>query len=525
MKEKGKFIEKILFVFLSMFVFMALPAHADTTSGLLDLGVKIVPADKQWTIKFNKPIKFDTSGNQCITVTDSSGEAVKVGEYLSTDGTSVIVTPPDGGYTYGQTYELDVKDGIISEGNEILKQPAKLVFSIGSDSSGSSSITGVDDSIKLVVGRTYTLTPKMADSSGSEVNNSKFSYSSNNSSVASVSEEGVITAVSEGSTIINISAGTVTKQVIVNVDNELSVKDIAKNSDAVVYIEVSDANKQPIASGSGFIVTTDGTVVTNYHVIDGASYAKVTLENGTQYDVDKVLAASKEHDLAVLKLKNASNLPVVKLGDSDKLSPGDEIVAIGSPGGIKFQNTVTDGIVSGFRTSGRSAEGVQDIQISASIYHGSSGGALFNSYGEAIGVTYAGSTEVPDVNFAIPINELKPLLSENMNVTLLSLADTPPSAPTGLKAVQNYDDIEVSWNQSSDSDVAGYYLYESSNPNTGFTRLSDSDIWFGTEDLIQSNEVDVSGGTEGETVYFYVTAVNKNGLESPKSQVISVTCR
>lgn len=519
MKERGRLIEKFLFAFLSAFLLMVLPAHADTTSGLLDLGIKIVPADKQWTIKFNEPIKFDASSSQYVTVTDSSGKAVNVGEYLSTDGKSVIVTPPDGGYTYGQTYELDVKNGIISENNETLKQPAKLLFSIGSNSS---SITGVDDSVKLVAGETYTLTPKIADSSSSEVNNPEFSYSSNDPSIASVSENGTITAVSEGSTIINISSGTAIKQVIVNVDNELSVKDIAKNSDAVVYIEVSDANKQPIASGSGFIVTTDGTVVTNYHVIDGASYAKVTLENGTQYDVDKVLAASKEHDLAVLKLKNASNLPVVKLGDSDKLSPGDEVVAIGSPGGIKFQNTVTDGIVSGFRTSGRTASGVQDIQISAGIYHGSSGGALFNSYGEVIGVTYAGSTEVPDVNFAIPINELKPYLSEDMDVTLMSLANTPPSAPTGLKAVQNFDDIDISWNQSSDSDVTGYYLYESSSPNSGFTRLSDSDIWFGTEDLIQSNEVEVGGGTEGETVYFYVTAVNKNGVESPKSQIVSV---
>lgn len=386
-----------------------------------------------------------------------------------------------------------------------------------------SCITGVDDSVKLVSSENYKLSPSFTDSSGNLVNNAIFNYSSNNPAIATVDQNGNITAISEGSTIINIAYGTKLKQVIVNVDNQLSVKDIAKNSNAVVYIEVSDSNGQPVASGSGFIVTSDGTIVTNYHVIDGASYAKVTLENGNKYDVDRVLAYSEEHDLAVLKLKNASNLPVVKLGDSDKLAPGDEIVAIGSPGGIKFQNTVTDGIVSGFRTSGRIAKGVQDIQISASIYHGSSGGALFNDYGQVVGITYAGSNEVPNVNFAIPINELKPLLGKDIDVTLLSLANTPPSVPSGLTISQTDYGASASWNQSTEPDVVGYYLYESDNSSGGFTRLYSTDGWFWTTDLIQGTNVEVSGGMTGETQYYYVTAVNKRGIESSKSQIVSIT--
>jgi hypothetical protein len=324
---------------------------------------------------------------------------------------------------------------------------------------------------------------------------------------------GKITAVSEGSTIINITAGTKLKQVIVNVDNQLSVKDIAKNSNAVIYIEVSGSNGQPVASGSGFILTADGTIVTNYHVIDGASFAKVTLENGNKYDVDKVLEFSKEHDLAVLKLKNASNLPTVKLGNSDNLSPGNEIIAIGSPGGIKFQNTVTNGIVSGFRSSSRTSKGIQDIQISASIYHG---------YGEVVGITYAGSSDIPNVNFAIPINELKPLLNNNMNITLLNLANTPPAAPTGLKISQTHYGTNISWDRDVDQDIVGYHIYESNNPNNGFTKLY-ADDWFYTTDLIQGSTVEVDGGITGETQYYYVTAVNKQGIECSKSQIVSMT--
>lgn len=383
-------------------------------------------------------------------------------------------------------------------------------------------ITGVDDSIKLVPGENYKLSPMLTDSSGNLIKNTEFIYSSNNVNIATVDKSGNITALCEGSTIINITTGTKLKQVIVNIDNQLSVKDIAKNSNAVVYIEVSDSNGKPVASGSGFIITTDGTIVTNYHVIDGASFAKVTLENGNKYDVDKVLEFSKEHDLAILKLKNASNLPTVKLGNSDNLSPGDEIIAIGSPGGIKFQNTVTNGIVSGFRTSSRTAKGIQDIQISASIYHGSSGGALFNTYGEIVGVTYAGSSEVPNVNFAIPINELKPLLNNNKNITLINLASTPPAAPTGLKISQTYYGANISWDKNPDEDTIGYHIYESNNSNSGFTKLY-ADDWFYTTDLIQGNTVEIDGGIPRETQYYYITAVNKQGIESSKSQIVSIT--
>lgn len=514
--KKNIRILSILVLFLIMSV--SLKVHAETVPQVLDMGNKTVSSNKEWTIKFNLPIKFDASDKQYVSIKDSNGSVVPTNEYLSTDKKSLIITPPDGGYTYGQNYELDIKDGLISENNSSLMQPVKISFFIGGEIK---TINGVEDTVKLCSGSSYRITPLAIDESGNTVTNAMFSYTSSNPSVANVGSDGTITAVSEGSSIITIACGNITKQIVVNISNELSIKDIAKNSNAVVYVEVSNENKQPIASGSGFIIKDDGTIVTNYHVVDGASYAKVTLEDGRRFDVDKVLSVSKEHDIVLLKLKNASSLPIVSLGDSDKLSPGDEVVAIGSPGGIQFQNTVTDGIISGFRTTGRLCTGEKDIQISASIYHGSSGGALFNSLGQVIGVTYAGSEDVPNVNFAIPINEITSFLSDDINKTLLELASTPPSAPTGIKSSLRNSTVIVSWNANIESDVAGYYLYESSNSDSDFSRVYFSDGWFGRTNLINATAVQISGYT-GETYYFYVTAVNTKGIESKKSTTISV---
>lgn len=494
----------------------------ETISDSYNLGNKTVPPNKEWTINFNLPVVLNDNNKNCIAITNSNGTAVPVGEYLSSDKKSIIVTPPEGGYTCGQTYELDVKKGLVAENNSILSRPSKLNFLVNKNTNAISAIKNVEDTIKLAEGSTYKLNPSAADANGNTVNGAIFSYKSSNTSVAEVSSTGIITPVSDGSAIIDITCGTINKEIIVNVSSELSIKDIAKNSNAVVYIEVSNQNKQPIASGSGFIIKSDGTIVTNYHVIDGASYAKVTLEDGRQYDVDKVLAASREHDLAILKLKNASDLPVVALGDSGKLSPGDEIIAIGSPGGLQLQNTITEGIVSGFRPTSRLASNEKDIQISASISHGSSGGALFNSLGQVVGVTYAGSEQVTNANFAIPINELTPFLSQNINKTLLELANTPDAAPAGLKYTLRNGCAVISWNANAESDVKGYYLYESSNSRNGFSRVYVSDGWFGRTNLIDGTAVKVLADP-GETYYFYVTAVNTKGVESGKSNIISVT--
>ena len=195
----------------------------------------------------------------------------------------------------------------------------------------------------------------------------------------------------------------------------LSVTEVAKNVNAVVKIEAKDSNNIVFATGSGFIISSEGKLITNYHVIDGAYFADVILQDGSKYEVDGVLGYSKLNDLAILKLKNASNLPIVKLGDSDTLQLGDQIVAIGSPLGI--ENTVSTGIISGLnRINSRDGK---DIQISVAINHGSSGGALFNMNGQVVGITYLGVDSTGDLNYAIPINDSKPLINIS-TLTILS---------------------------------------------------------------------------------------------------------
>jgi S1-C subfamily serine protease len=175
---------------------------------------------------------------------------------------------------------------------------------------------------------------------------------------------------------------------------------------AIVLIITSDKDGKPVAQGTGFLVSTDGRIVTNYHVIKGASSAIVKLPDGAFYDVDGVVAFDKERDLAVIKA-HGKNFHVVTLGNSDRVQVGEEIVAIGSP--LSLESTVSNGIVSGIRTI--KDEGGKFLQITAPISPGSSGGPLFNMAGEVIGITTLYLKGGENLNFAIPINDAKVLLS------------------------------------------------------------------------------------------------------------------
>ena len=116
---------------------------------------------------------------------------------------------------------------------------------------------------------------------------------------------------------------------------------------AIVSIITSDKDGKPVAQGTGFLVSTDGRIVTNYHVIKGANSAIVKLPDGAFYDVDGVVAFDKARDLAVIKA-HGQNFRVLALGNSDRVQVGEEIVAIGSP--LSLESTVSNGIVSGIRT-------------------------------------------------------------------------------------------------------------------------------------------------------------------------------
>jgi S1-C subfamily serine protease len=213
-------------------------------------------------------------------------------------------------------------------------------------------------------------------------------------------------------TVSGYSGNVVLTLTVQGAQQELSVEDIAKKGNSVVYVEVYDQSGKATASGSGFVISSDGKIVTNYHVINGAYSAKVTLNDGTKYDVQGVYGYDKTADIAILKV-GASNLSSVTLADSSTVQLGQSVVAIGSPEGL--QNTVSTGIISSIRTSDNRS-GYKDFQISVPINHGSSGGALFNMYGQVIGITYAGYNTTGDLNFAIPIDDL----NNFMNVSTLT---------------------------------------------------------------------------------------------------------
>ena len=185
------------------------------------------------------------------------------------------------------------------------------------------------------------------------------------------------------------------------VSKELTSEEIYKQcSPAVFYIELFDANGISYGSASGFFVDESGIAVTNYHVIDGAIYAKATLTDKTVHYISGVLYANKEKDYAVIKVEG-SDFTALPIGDSNEVVGGQRIYTIGSPKGL--QNTISDGIVSN-----PCREDFYDrIQISAPISPGSSGGALIDTYGRAIGIT-SGTLNVSgnNLNYAVPINQV-----------------------------------------------------------------------------------------------------------------------
>jgi serine protease Do len=161
-------------------------------------------------------------------------------------------------------------------------------------------------------------------------------------------------------------------------------------------------------AGSGFIINKKGYVLTNEHVIRKADKIKVTLRDGRSFDA-KVIGSDTTLDLAIVKIE-AEDLPVVKLGNSNKIRPGQWVVAIGNP--YQFSNTVTLGIVSAL---GRNLEdiGKRDlIQTDAAINPGNSGGPLINLAGEVVGINVAIAPRAQGIGFAIPINDAKEVLND-----------------------------------------------------------------------------------------------------------------
>jgi hypothetical protein len=195
---------------------------------------------------------------------------------------------------------------------------------------------------------------------------------------------------------------------VVTAEPPLSPHELFKKaSPSVVQVHVSTQGSH--GQGSGFYVSSEGVVVTNYHVILNAMSATVIDNSKKRHDVLGVILMNGASDVALIKV-TASNTPALKLSDPSKYPVGSRVYAIGHPEGLT--NTLSEGLISGHRHSG----GVSLIQITADITHGSSGGPLLTQEGTVIGITSSGFSGKGNLNFAVPASEIAVSNTRNSRV-------------------------------------------------------------------------------------------------------------
>lgn len=326
---------------------------------------------------------------------------------------------------------------------------------------------------------------------------------------------GVSAAAKVNHTSIQVSDREVAQVQTLKVDGskQMTMSEVyASNVNSVVSINVSATSTnyfgqtvQTAASGTGFFITEDGYILTNHHVVDGASSVSVTLYNGESYDA-KVIGSDEDYDIAVLKIDVTGATPVV-LGDSSKVAIGESVAAVGNPlGELTF--SMSEGIVSCVnRAINVDGTPFNMIQVDCSINPGNSGGPLFNSYGEVIGIVSAkyssySNTTVEGIGFAIPINDVVSLVKDIMTngyVTNKAYMGITPQTMTAQMAQQyRYDVTEGVFVCSVDPDSAA--AKAGLKLGDVITKMDDKDI-ASYEDLVAAKKSYSAGDTVTLTVY------------------------
>ena len=172
---------------------------------------------------------------------------------------------------------------------------------------------------------------------------------------------------------------------------------------AVLTVNARDGNGASL--GTGFVVSADGLIATNFHVIDVGRAVTVELADGKQYPATEVYAADRERDLAVIRI-GAKGLTPLKLGDSTKMKDGQPVVAVGNPRGFKRS------VVTGVLSSRRVVDGRPLLQLVMPVEPGNSGGPVLDMDGRVVGVVSSKSLVTPNLGFAVAVESLKPLLEK-----------------------------------------------------------------------------------------------------------------
>ena len=329
---------------------------------------------------------------------------------------------------------------------------------------------------------------------------------------------GVSNSGEEDSTTINVSDRTVSQVAVNKVDGQTEMSDAevyAANVNSVVSINVTGTSGtnwfgQPVqtaSAGSGFILTSDGYIVTNYHVVGDAQTIQVTLYSGDTYDAQYV-GGDEDYDIAVIKIE-ATGLQAVTLGNSEELNVGDHVLAIGNPlGELTF--SMSGGMVSSVnRTINVDGTPFNMIQTDTSINPGNSGGPLLNSYGEVVGIvsakyssTGSNGETAEGLGFAIPINDVSSMIQDIMTNGYVSnrayLGATIGTLNASMAQQYRYDITEGAFVYSVEdggpADQAGLQLGDV------ITSIDDTEIT-SLDDLTAARKSYTAGDTCTLTVY------------------------
>lgn len=276
-------------------------------------------------------------------------------------------------------------------------------------------------------------------------------------------------------------------------------------------------------AGSGIIVSKDGVILTNKHVVKNARNVEVILYDGTTYSDVKVLGTDPLNDVAFLKIEGVSALKPAELGDSTTVKIGQRVAAIGNSLG-QYQNTVTSGIISGkgrpiAAQDGDAVESLTDLlQTDAAINPGNSGGPLLNSSGQVIGINTAIAEDAEGIGFAIPINAVKGTLKgvlagQGVNRAYLGVRYIPVDAAVAKKFELSVKTGAYVYSDSSASAVVSGSPADKAGIKKGDVIMKVNDVEIGARGSLSSLTAEYS---PGETVEF---TINRDGSE----RIVKVT--
>lgn len=393
-----------------------------------------------------------------------------------------------------------------------------MMVSVPTQAAVKSSISIPVSSINLVPGQVKVLTAKVVNGKGYPV-----VWKTNRGAVATVTN-GSVKAVGLGKALITATIpklNLISKPVTVTVTKKVYANAQAifeQVNKSIVYVESYNKYGELVGSGSGIIISADGQVVTNYHVVTDYSEitrVKMKLATGKAFVTAKAIGFDVSKDLVLLKFDTKGTvLPVAALGDSTLVATGEKVYALGSPKGV--QNTITEGIVSNRNVVlGKNAY----IQTNASMSPGNSGGALVNKYGEVIGINDLSLKDAQSMNYAIPINVFK-AMPKNKNLTLLQVNQAsyvPASGKGNVTENENnntadyadkipYADAVVYGTISTNNDVDYFYFEVTSNTSVSFFGVTEA------TELSSDLELTIIDDMTGDTMVSELTL-------GPESQV------